>query len=189
MLYVEAVLYLLVAAASFGVGYLIARHGGSTGASQSVGGTPADSRVPLEGTVMLEKSGQKLPDVGAVVIALPADKSVKPLPASRFRPGDAPPAGSSDPAMNGLTASGGAMARIGGDGHFQFFVPRPGPYRVLVISAHGTREPGGAWEKPDQKVLGNYFDDPAELLQRSPYKLFSRDVRPGMKPVDVEFPE
>lgn len=189
MLYVEAVLYLLIAGASFAVGYLVARRGGSTGAGPAIEGSAADSKVPVEGSVMLEKSGQKRPDVGAVVIVLPGDKSPTPLPAARFRPGDSAPAGSDDAAMRDLTAFGGAMARVGADGSFQMSLPRPGTYRVLAISPQGTRPPSGALEKPDQKVLANYFDDPADLLQHSPYKLFRKDVRRGMDPIPLAFPE
>ena len=168
MLYVEAVLYLLVAAASFGVGYLIARNGPSKAASKDGGSAAAEGRLPLEGTVMLDKSGKKQPDVGAVVIALPADRSLKALPAARFRPGDAPPTGSDDPAMNELRAFGGAMAQIGVGGHFQLLVPRPGPYHVFVISPHGARDTFNPYEKSDLKDFGNYFDDPTELLHASP---------------------
>ncbi len=139
MLYVEAALYMLIAAASFGTGYLIARNGNSKAVSHEGGSSAAEGRVPLEGTVMLDQSGKKRANVGAVVIVLPADKLLKPLAAARFCPGESP-AGSDDAAKRELAAFGGAMARIGDDGRFQVFVPRPGPYRVLTLSPQGTRE-------------------------------------------------
>jgi hypothetical protein len=186
MLYVEAVLYVLIAATSFSLGYLVARNSSSNAANTEAGASAADSLAPLEGTVMVDQSGKKQPNVGAVVIVLPADKSLKPLSAARFRPGEAP-AGSDDLAMHDLAAFGGAMARIGADGSFHVSVPRPGSYRVLVVSPHGTREPGGDWTL-DQRDLGKYFDDPTELVRKNPYK-WSKDVRPGTNPVDVEFSE
>ncbi len=41
----------------------------------------------------------------------------------------------------------------------------------------------------DQRELGNYFVEPAELLQERPYKWIPKDVRSGMKPLEVEFTE
>jgi hypothetical protein len=188
MLYVEAVLYVVIAATSFGVGCLVGRGGHSKAASADGNSAAVEERVPLEGTVMVEKSGKKQPDAGAIVIALPADRSLKPLPAAKFRPGD-PTAGPDDPAMRDLAVLGGAAARIGPDGRFTLFVPRSGSYRVLIISPQGTRD-FGPLEKSDLKDLESYFDMPSDLLQRNPYKWNnSKDVRPGMKPIEIEFTE
>ena len=70
MLYIEAVLYVLIAAASFGLGYLAARSGGAKTVGNGPAADTAESRVPLKGTVMVNKSGKKEPDAGASVIVL-----------------------------------------------------------------------------------------------------------------------
>ena len=189
MIYFEAVLYLLIAAASFAVGYLIGRGGGPRPVAKDATEAIAEKRVPIEGKVMIAPLlGEKKPDAGAVVIVLPDDQSPKkPLAAVGFRPDD-PVAGANDPGMIALTSLGGAMMRTGEDGRFTLFVPRPGLYHILIISRHGTRELGDALERRDLQELGKYFEPPDEVLKHFRYKWIQRKVQSGMEPIPaIEF--
>lgn len=186
MLYVEAVLYLLIAVVSFGLGYFIGRGGSKTANQQD---TAVEKRVPVEGQVVVTPiSGKRHGDAGAVVLVLPADKSPdKHLPVVGLRPGD--PAGSDDTAQHALADFGGACARTDADGRFTLFVPAPGPYRILVISAQGAPEADNPLEKHDLEQLGKYFDAPADLLKRSRYDWQARPLHQGIKPIVVQFTE
>ena len=55
--------------------------------------------------------------------------------------------------------------------------------------AHATREPSGPLEQRDIAELGNYFDAPADLLQRCRYRWLTKDLRRDAGPIDVEFTE
>ena len=117
MLYVDAVLYLLIASASLGLGYLLGRGGGGGGPSKAAAGDKADAaiqnRVPVEGRVMLAplSGSKKQGDAGAVVIILPADKTPsKTIAALGLRPA-APPPGPDDAAVRSLAELGGASAK------------------------------------------------------------------------------
>ena len=145
----------------------------------------------MDGTVTSAPPlGEKRAEPGALVIVLPALAAGKSLdkfiPVAGLRIND-PPAGPNALAVAALSAAGGAMTRTSAmSGRFTLSVPGSGPYRILIVLLHGTREPD-AMEKPTLKELGKYFDDPETLLQRSPYKWMSRDVGPSMEPIKAEF--
>ena len=187
MIYIEAGLYLAIAAAAFGMGYLIGR-GGTSRPVASEADPVVENRVPLDGRITFS-SRESAPqaDAGAVVIVLPNDKSPdKPLPATGFRPDD-PPAGPSDPGVSALAALGGAMTRTGEDGRFALVVPRPGLYHILIISRHSTRNSGEVLERQHLKELANYFDAPEDVLRRFRYEWIQCKVQSGMAPIDRDF--
>jgi hypothetical protein len=188
MIYVEAVLYLLIAAAAFGLGYLIGRGGTSRPVVKEAADAVVEKPVRLEGTVMLAPlTGAKQADAGAVVIVLPDDKTPdKLLAPTGFRPDDTP-AGANDRGAIALKAFGGEMARTGDDGRFTLVAPRPGLYHILIISRHGKRELGDALERQDLKELGKYFEPPEDVLKRFRYRWISRKVQSGMASIEVEF--
>jgi hypothetical protein len=193
MLYVEAVLYLLIALASFSLGYLIGHNGNGNAKppSKDVASRGADKPVPLTGTVTFGPlSGTKQPDDGAVVIVLPADKwPDRPLAAAGFRPDDSPP-GPKDANLRALTALGGAIARAGSDGRVSLVVPRPGSYRFLVLSRHVKRQTGDPLPSFDLQDLSKYFDEPRDLFLRNRYHWFSaRLVQAGASPIPFDFDE
>ena len=130
MLYVEAVLYVTVAAAAFGLGYLAGRGGSSAAGKEDA---DVQMRVPVEGKVLLDpRTGAKRGDEGAVVIVLPAGKLPgKRLPIAGLRPGDPPPA-EGDATSAALAEFGGAAARADASGNFTLSVPAAGSYRILV---------------------------------------------------------
>jgi hypothetical protein len=184
MLYVEAVLYLAVAVVSFGLGYLFGRGGGPPATSQE--DAAIARRVPVMGSVTLvSTAGAKRGDRGAVVIALPAEKS----PDKRLSATDLRPGGSEDPVLQPLAAIGVAAVRADAAGNFTIFVPAAGNYRILVISHAATRGSDGPMEQRDFEELARYFDSPAELLRRNRYQWLVRELRVDSKPLDVEFTE
>ena len=169
MLYVEAVLYVTVAAAAFGLGYLAGR-GGSSAAGKE------DADVQMRGQSRARccwarvraRSGATR---GPSSIVLPAGKLPdKRLPIAGLRPDDPPPA-KGDATSAALAKFGGAAARTDASGDFTLFVPAAGSYRILIISRQATREPDGPLERSDISELGKYFDAPADLLQRLPLSL------------------
>ncbi len=161
MIYIEAVLYLLIAAASFGMGYLIGRGGGANGVSQNAPNSAVQDRVPVEGEVKyVALSGKERPEANDVVVLLPEKKMLdKPIPVAGLRPAD-PPAGSDVPSVRAITAIGGALTRTDEKGHFTLFALQPGKYHVLIISRQGRREARGEFERLDLKELGKYFASP-----------------------------
>ena len=174
MLYVEAVLYLTVAATAFGLGYLTGR-----GGWLAAGKGDADMQMQgVSGKVWLvPRSGAKQGDEGAVVIVLPADKvPAKRLPIAGLRPSDRPPA-KGDATLVLLAEFGGAAARADASGDFTLSLPAAESHRILVLSAHATRGPGE--EQSDISELGKYFDAPADLLQRCRYQWSTKELRHG----------
>jgi hypothetical protein len=188
MLYVEGLLYLTVALAAFGLGYLAGRGGTSAAGKEDSENAEVANRVPIEGKVMLEsQAGEKRGDEGAVVIALPAGKAPPiPLPVAGLRPDDwTPPADNAN--LRGLTNMHGAAAQVDAAGNFSLIVPSAGTYRILIISHHATRVPDNALEASDFGELARYFSMPADLLRSSAYHWLSRDVTRDAKPIEEQF--
>jgi hypothetical protein len=189
MIYIEAVLYLLIAAAAFGVGYVMGRGGGPRPVVKESGDRAAGKGVPVEGRITFSSTRDSTPqpDPGAVVIALPKGKQPKnPLSPVGYRVDD-PPVGKGSPAMTALDSLGGAMDRTDKDGRFTLFVPQSGWYYIIIISQRGERVLGDALERKDLQDLGKYFEPPEELLMRNRYKWIERNAVPQMEQVNVDF--
>ncbi len=182
MLYVEAVLYVTLAAAAFGLGYLAGR-GASPAASK-------DEIRGVEGKVLISRGGAKRGDEGAVVIVLPdgkfPDKDQR-LPIAGLRPDDPAPV-QGDATSVALTKIGGATARADNSGDFTLSVPAAGSYRILVLSRQLTRGPDGPLEQLDISELGKYFEAPADLLKGQRYRL-TKDSRLDAGPIEIPFTE
>jgi len=175
MLYVEAVLYLMVAIVAFSLGYLFGR-GGSTVVSKD--DTDVQNRVPLEGKVLVGKD-TKLGDEGAVVVVVPEAKITdKLLPTAGLQPHEGSFA-ADDPALVALHELGGNATRTNPSGDFTLFVPVPGSYRVLIISGQATRRPDGP----------RYFDSPRDLLKDHSYRWMTKELHHGPDPINIEFSE
>ncbi len=184
MIYIEAVLYLLIAAAAFGMGYLIGRGGGAKAVSKDSAEAVAEKRVPLAGRITFSTPGSApQADAGSVVIVLPNGTSLnKPLAPDGFRPGD-PPVSPSDSGMKAITSLGGATTRAGDDGSFTLVVPKPGVYQILIISRHAKGDPT---KRSQWQQLNNYFDPPAEVLGDRQWKWFERKLESGMEPIKID---
>ncbi len=180
MLYVEAVLYVTLAATAFGLGYLAGR-GGSSAAKE-------DANLQMRGldgkVLLVEGSGAKRGDAGAVVIVLPADKPPVKMPLDGLRltdPGDARSAA--------LSKFGGAAARADASGAFALSVPVAGRYHILILSRQATRPPDKQPDPSEIEEIGKYFDSPADLLQHCSYQWLTKDGNRSPGPIDVEFAE
>ncbi len=187
MLYVEAVLYVTVAATAFGLGYLAGRSGWSAAGKEDAENADVQKRIPVEGKVLLDlRAGTKQGDEGAVIVVLPDKVPGKPLPLAGLRPSDPPPA-TGDATSAALAKFGGAAARGDVSGNFTLFVPAAGTYRILIISRSATGEPMGPLTRPDISELEKYFDVPADLLQRYRCGWRTAHLYLGTKPIDAEF--
>ena len=184
MIYIEAVLYLLIAAASFGMGYLMGRGGGLKSVKQNAPGSAVQNRVAVEGDVKYSSLlGKEQPEANDVVILLPDNKTLDPpIPQAGLLPAD-PPAGNDSPTVHALTAADGALTRTDEKGHFTLFAPQPGSYHILIISRQVKHEARGEFERLDLKDLRKYFNAPEELLRSNQYKWISRDVKSPMEPI------
>jgi len=175
MLYVEAVLYVTIALAAFGLGYLTGRGGWSAAGNEDA---EVRNRVAVEGRVSWRMSnGAVRGDSGAAVIVLPADKSpAKRLPIAGLRPGDPLPA-AGDATSAALAELGGGMARADASGVFRFFVPAAGRYRILVISPGTKGQPAKPLEQPEDSELEKYFDAPVGFWQQCRCGWCTQDFR------------
>ncbi|HWB10206.1 MAG TPA: hypothetical protein VG826_13330 [Pirellulales bacterium] len=150
--------------------------------------TPAkagEEPVALGGHVLYALSpGDSLPDEGAVVIALPADRKPDIKIAARGLRADQE---ADLDAQAALGSVGAAAARGDAHGQFQLVVPRPGNYSLLIISSHATRPDGATLPMADGETLSNYFASPAELIGQQRYALFSRRLAGAPSPLTHEF--
>jgi hypothetical protein len=179
MLYVEAVLYLTVAAAAFGLGYLMGRGRSSAAGKEELRG--------VEGKVLISRNGATRGDEGAVVVVLPDGKfpdKDKRLPIAGLRPDDPPPA-KHDATSAALAKFGGAATRTNASGDFTLSVPAAGSYRILVISKNLPPGRDGP-EKRDLAELEKYFAAPDELLKGRRYDWRKDDLR---RPLEVTITE
>jgi hypothetical protein len=184
MLYVEAVLYVMVAATAFGLGYLAGR---GSSAARTENSRDGEMQGVAGSVSLLSRAGAKRGDEGTVVIVLPSGRlPSKPLPIAGLQPGDQSPG---DATIRALRDFGGAVARVDNTGSFTLSVPAAESYRILILSAHATRDPAVPLEQSDLMELGKYFEAPADLLQRSGYHWLTKDIRGGTAAIDQEFPE
>ncbi len=190
MLYVEALLYLLIAAASFGLGYLIGRNGHLKPAIQDGANNGGQQVVPVEGSVTwVPLRGKEQPEAGDVVILLPDGKTLdKPIPIAGLRP-EEPEPDKNSPTVRSLIAAGGVLTRTNEKGHFQLVAPQPGKYNVLILSQQVNRELAGQEQMKDRKDLERYFDLPGDLLKNKLYKWFPKKVDAGMDKIETTFHE
>ncbi len=166
--------------AAFLAGLLIGR-----GERPETSSSPATAEpVALSGHVLYALSpGESLPDEGAVVMALPVDDrpDVK-LAARGLRPDD----DDLDETHDALRAAGGEVARSDAGGQFQLVVPRPGNYRLLVVSRHATR-PDATLDTADAKELAKYLAEPGDLIGQKRYALLVRRLTGSPAPFTHEF--
>ncbi|MGD0899299.1 MAG: hypothetical protein ABR915_15790 [Thermoguttaceae bacterium] len=183
MFYIEAVLWLVVAAAAFAAGYFIGRGSGAPGPR---GGQDeaAGQRIPVEGRIFYDS----LPDDGAVVLLLPVGKAPARRPtAVGLAPDDAAPANDAAE-LRAVRQMGGAYARANASGDFMAYVPRRGRYFVLVVSRHAPRSREAPTEEGDLAKLEEYFDHANRLIHRRQYRWTEEDIELNGKPLDVTFP-
>jgi phage FluMu protein Com len=185
--YVHGLLFLLLALAGFGLGYLVGR-GDARYELETDEDAAAKKQIPLAGKVVYAvEQGRSAGDEDAVVIALPEEKKLsKPFSIQGIRPHDVPST-ESETTLRLIRAFGGNYARADALGEFTLNLPERGKYRLLIISAHVKRPPRSDVEEPHLVAMGTYFTAPELLIGRSKYCWLSRDVNSGSRSVDWDF--
>ncbi len=182
VLYAQAALIVVVATVAFGLGYRIGR--GPL--------TPGEPKAPLP-PVEIEAAiayrtdrGELAPDVGAVVIAIPAG-SLPPgnsrFDAAGLRPQDPPPI-EGHHMIRAIEGIGGLYQRVTA-GKPNLLV-RPGKYHVLVISNRTVRPAAAQPTQADLTLLGRYFELPTSLIGANKYALALK-TWPNDGPLAVNF--
>ena len=188
-LYVQAVLFVVVAAVGFGSGYFIGR-GDATFEEQVRHEQAQKQPVLIEGKLLYRPVvGRVEGDPDAVVIALPEveDPLKKKISIHGIRPQDAAPR-ASDPSVLAIEKLGGAYARTDDSGSFWMQVPQQGKYRLLLISRHAERPRDSEMEELDADEMGKYFTLPRDLIGRHKYRWTREELEVGSKPtVEYDF--
>jgi len=168
--YLQGGLLALVSFVAFSIGILM-------GSTFVVPSSPAKD-YRLMGTVTWLSGPRSRPDVGAVVVVIPLTprKLELKVPVAGLRSIDPPPAADSK-ALTILRQFGGDYARADASGRFRIAVPSPGRYLVLVVSRERAARFGGEHKAAEIALLGEYFDDPAELLADRRYQLKQELIR------------
>ena len=134
VLYLQAILGVVLAAAAFGLGYAIGR-GSVTPGEPAPQAAPVKQRVLIDGKLTYRQpSGAPEGDAEAVIFLLPAGE----FPPQRMGvqgvgPRDRSPA-DSHPTLAALRQLGGAYARAGASGRFSLVAPRRESITLLAIS-------------------------------------------------------
>ena len=162
--YVQGVLFLVVAAGAFGLGYLIGRGQGSAAADNAQAKKAAQEKVVYSGAISFAAAGGAgQPDAGAVVVLLPAaGQPPRKFSSLGLRPQDAP-GKVGDATIAAIQEFGGDFVRTDDAGSFQLVVPT-GNYHLLVVSRQGTRKAGQVMAAKDVTEMASYFEVPADLI-------------------------
>jgi hypothetical protein len=188
VIYIEGVLYATIAAAAFGLGFIAGRGSSSTAGKDDARKVDSMQILGVTGNVSLRSTGGTQGDEGAVVIVLPAVPApAKRLPIAGLRPDDPPPV-TGDGTQRALAEFGGAAARVDSSGSFTLSVPAAQKYRVLILSKHPRRGPGGPVEPIDTADMGKFFESPADLLKGCQYRWLTKS--PGsVAKIEEQFSE
>jgi phage FluMu protein Com len=189
-MHLQAVLFLVLVAATFALGYYVGAQSHSITFSLGPSAAIAAAEPALvEGQLIYENlQGQSRGDVGAVVIALPEGRMPKaPLPLAALAPGGAPtvtPQQQKD--IEQIRALGGAYARVQDKGQFTLLV-RPGSYRILFISANARRAKGTDIDEADSGEMRRYLLAPETLIGLRKYAWGLHTLGPGLPPPNRDF--
>jgi hypothetical protein len=202
---VGAVVLLLVA---FGIGILVGRYAfPATGGDKPVSAKPlkaaaleapaakiagvpvgvarVSSEFEIAGKLEVQNDPARpaVPDIGATVIAFPANTTPpaeKKIPLAGLRPGDA----ANGPGRVALEAIGGRLATVDADGSFNIPLAAEGAFWVLVLSKNSPRSANTKLFQSEVETLGTYFEDVSSLLGKNDYLLVSRTAKSnGTSPI------
>ena len=175
-LYAQAVLFLIVALGAFGAGYLIGYGRAPGPAAESLDAQP----VVVEGTrYYTDSAGQRHNDAGAVLMALPLGVYPEtPWSPEGLRPRDREPA-AGDAELLALEEIGACYTRADEQGKYLLTVPRPGSYRLLVISSAALQPEGTKVAEADLNELRRYFTPANDLIGRGKYQLSTIELAAG----------
>lgn len=181
-LYVHGLLFLLLGAGALAGGYVIGRSDAIRDAGHARGSVPVEGRAHYD---TADKS--TAPDIGTVVIALPADKRPRTaLPIEGLRPRDPPPTPSSQ-SVRKIEQFGGACARTDELGAFTINLPKEGRYRVLLISRQTTRDQRAGIDQLDLAQMSEYFHGPEALIGPQKYRWALENLTAESGPMEHNF--
>jgi hypothetical protein len=132
---------------------------------------PATLPCVVRGRVEYEDSqGNRLPDIGAVILALPTARQPEKSIASDGLGVEDPEPKADHPGLRELESLGGKIARVDPAGRFEFRVPRGGEFHIIAISRQAQRG-----KEPHQpkitSVLGKYIGPATKLLGEHSYQM------------------
>lgn len=178
-IYLQGVLFIVVALLALGMGFLIGRGGVTENASNADGSTDSAEADPvlLEGCLTFESAaGAARPDHNAVIIVLPERtdlENTQPderIPSPGIRSLDPPPAEDYG-SLRRIRASGGCYARADEEGRFSLVLPDSGRYHLLLISRGAARTDGSEVDAADLEEIAGFFRRPAYLIGERKYRL------------------
>ncbi len=186
-IYVQAALFVMLAATAFTAGYLIGRGDADYGV-QVREEEAARQRVEITGRLVYEPSPDTITgDENAIVLALPLGR----LPEQKLSIRDirphSPPPGENHPSLLKIRGLGGAYARADARGDFRMTLPKPGDYRLLIVSRHARRPAGNDVEVSDLVEIRDYFELAELLIDRCKYRWTLEKVGGGSHRVEANF--
>ena len=178
-LYIHGLLFLLLAFGAFAAGYFVGR-GDVALPLPGFPPEPAAERVLVEGKLYYDaEPGKVAPDVGAVILALPAEQLPEAtLPIQGLRPVDPPPSPESENVRQ-IENLGGAYERADDSGTFRIVLPKPGQYRVLLISRQTRRDPETDVDELDLSQISRYFYRAGDLVGPYKYRWTLEEINAG----------
>jgi hypothetical protein len=184
VLYAQAVLLAVGAAAAFVGGFFVGR--GEVEPSQPE--PPSTEPIMIFGRISIRVAdGQTLADAGAAVLVLPSERRPRrdaKLDADSLNP--AAPMPAAEAALwADIESVGGAYARTDQAGGYELALPRPGKYHILVLSRELTRNQVNV-DRIDLATLGEYVFDAIGLIGQQEYVLMTRELTDGSR-VDQQF--
>jgi hypothetical protein len=167
LLYIHALVFGLVMAGVFTLGYFVGRDPwrrlGGGPSSGSTGPIAVDGRVTYA-----NRADEQVGDDGAVIIALPRarqpSRTEKPS-LSGLGPLDPSPP-DNDPVLEAIATLGGAYVRADQEGRFRLALPQSGDYYLLYISRNASRGQSTEISRQDRAAMGEYFTSATELIGR-----------------------
>jgi hypothetical protein len=169
VLYVQALLFCLVALLAFGAGYFIGR-GKPLPESKEAKAATAAQTVGLKGTITyVPAAGIAEADDNSVVICLPRTPPARKLAVRGLRPRD-DEAGFQKLATDTVHENGGDCVRTDETGSFHVVVPQPGDYYLLMISRKASRGANEPIRAADISQMTPYFESINDLIGASQYR-------------------
>ncbi|MBN2293966.1 MAG: hypothetical protein JXM70_16180 [Pirellulales bacterium] len=174
-IYLQGLLFVIVAILSLGMGILIGRGvgAGSSNTDDSAEAAP----VLLEGHLTFQSSnGPPRPDHNAAIIVLPElvdvenAQSAPRIPCPGLRSLDPPPSEDYG-SLRRIRELGGCYARADEEGNFSLVLPDRGRYHLLLISRGGVRAEDSKVDESDLDTIAHFFRRPIYLIGGQKYRL------------------
>ncbi len=189
-IYVQGILFVLVAFVSLGLGVAIGRVstylGPVRGSVLASGDEPG--QVLVEGRLCYDLGDGRLAgDQDSVLLFVPSNqKPAELIPIRGLRPQDPAPA-ASHRGLRRVEELGGGYARADATGGFHAVLPHGGKYYLLLISRHVNRPTDAFIDEVDREQIGKYFSRAEDLIGRSKYRWTLETFRSGGPAVMYNF--